>query len=369
MVNKLSTGGVQSLLLSYYRVVDKSRFDIHFVTCETGIGSDADAIKAEGGRVIEVGSLSNPVSYVAKCRRLFETEGYDIVQACMNSLNVFPLAAARLAKTPTRISYNLSASHPGENSTIVKTVLRKFGRTFATNCAANSALSWDWLFGAPHPGEKRSIIPNSLDVESFRFDPCARKNIRRDLSLGDCYVIGHIGRYEYQKNHDFLVDVFDAALRRNRNTRLVLVGYGALKEKVLKKIGDRGLSPYVTDLGATKDIAKLYSCFDCFVLPSFYEGMPVVGLEAQAASCPCVFSDEVTEETRASDRALFLSLDASPDEWAKAVLGFEGISRLDSEERREVDKFDAAALGYRLEKYYEQLVQASVSGRTSEIVF
>ncbi len=360
---------MQSLLSSYYRVVDKSHFDIHFVTCETGIGSDADAIKAEGGRVIEAGSLSNPVSYVAKCRRLFEVEGYDIVQACMNSLNVFPLAAARLAKTPVRISYNLSASHPGENNTIAKTVLRKFGRTFATDCAANSALSWDWLFGAPHPGEKRSIIPNSLDVKSFQFDPRARKNIRHDLGLEDCYVIGHIGRYEYQKNHDFLVDVFDAAHRRNRNARLVLVGYGALKEKVFEKIRDRGLSPYVTDLGATREIAKLYSCFDCFMLPSFYEGMPVVGLEAQAASCPCVFSDEVTEETRVSDRTLFLPLDASPDEWAETVLGFGSISRPDSEKGRKIDKFDATTLGRRLEKYYEQLVQASVSERTDEIVF
>lgn len=360
---------MQSLLSSYFRVIDKGRFDIHFVICENGVGSDVAAIMEEGGKIIEVGSLSNPAAYIMKCRRLFEAERYDIVQACMNSLNVFPLAAARLAKTPIRISYNLSTSHPGERSAIMKRILRRFGHAFATNRAANSGLAWEWLFGTACPSERRSIIPNSLDVEAFRFDPRAREELRQDLGLEGHYVIGHIGRYEYQKNHDFLVDIFEAAYRQNPKARLVLVGYGSLKEKIFRKLKDRGLLPYVTDLGATKDIAKLYSCFDCFVLPSFYEGMPVVGFEAQAANCPCVFSDEITKETCVSDHVCFLSLTTSPSEWAKSALSFEGNPRSISKEGREIEKFDAAVLGRRLERYYERLVQSSSMEEVDEVIF
>lgn len=369
MVNRLSTGGVKSLLLNYLNAMDKDRFEIHFVVCESGSDLDREAVFKAGGKVLEVGPISHFGSYIAGCRKLFTDERYDIVQACMNSLNVFPLAAAWLARTPVRISYNLSTAHPGERKTLVKNALRPFGRAFATNYAANSSLAWRWLFGAPRSGDGGSIIPNAVDVDSFAFDLEARECVRRELGLSDCYVIGHIGRYEYQKNHSFLVDVFEAAHQANPKARLVLVGYGSLKDEVFRKIDRCGLTSYVIDLGATEDIAKLYSCFDCFVLPSFYEGMPVVGVEAQAASCPCVFSDEVTEETNAGGQVLFLPLDSSPAEWAAAVLGFAGTARPASEEERVAAKFGSFALARRLERYYERLSQASSLAETRKIEF
>lgn len=352
VVNKLATGGVKSLLTSYLRHIDHGRFEIEFVVCKGGlVSSDYAGIESMGGSVIEVAPISNPLAYVPDCARALKRGGYDIVQACMNSLNVFPLLAAKAVGVPVRISYNLSTSHPGEGKSAAKSALRPFGNLFTTARAANSELAWDWLFGEER-ASKRTIIPNAIDLNVYGFDKGLRERTRAEMGWEDLFVVGHIGRFEYQKNHTLLVEIFKEVLAREPRSRLALVGYGSMKERVFGKIDELGLADAVVDLGATEDLNGLYNAFDCFVLPSFYEGLPVVGIEAQATGCPCVFSSEITRETEVNDQVVFVSLSEPADCWAEAVLRFEGVERTDGREAVASHGFEAKEAARNLERFY-----------------
>lgn len=352
IVNRFATGGVKSLLTSYFRHIDHDKFEIEFIACrDSSAEIDYSEIKNLGGSVIESAPVSNPFSYVFDCTRILKQGEYDIVQACMSSLNVFPLLAAKMASIPVRISYNLSTSHPGEGKTIAKNALRIFGSLFATGRAANSELAWDWLFGEKSLSD-RTIIPNAVDLDVYGFDGKLRERTRAEMGWNNFFVVGHIGRFEYQKNHLFLVEVFKEILVREPRARLALVGYGSMKERVFDRMDELGIGDAVFDLGTTEDLNGLYNAFDCFVMPSFYEGLPVVGIEAQATGCPCVFSSEVTRETGAIDQVEFVPLSEPAARWAETVLRFDGIERSDGREAVASHGFEAKRAARSLERYY-----------------
>ncbi len=352
VVNRFDTGGVKSLLMNYFRYIDHEKFEIDFLICGGALGrSDLLEIEERGGRVVVLRSPSNPVGYVYDCMQALQDGRYDIVQACMNSMNVLPLLAAKMSGVPVRISYNLSTSHPGERNTVIKAIFRKFGNAFTTGRTANSQLAWDWLFKEDGRVD-RVIIPNPINLDVFHFDAELRASVRVEMGWNGCFVIGHIGRFEYQKNHRFLLKVFEETLRREPNARLALVGYGSSKEGFFADVNRSGLSDFVCDLGATEDISGLYNAFDCFVLPSFYEGFPVVALEAQATGCPCVFSTEVTKEAGVIEQVKFLSLSESPSRWADTVLGFKSSQRQDGSAMVMQQGYEVEEAARELEQYY-----------------
>lgn len=363
IVNKLATGGIKSLLMSYFRHINHDRYMIDFIVCEdSSTAADYAEIEKFGGSIIKIASVSNPLAYLPSCIKALKKGQYDIVQACMNSLSVFPLLAAKVAGIPVRISYNLSTSHPGENKTIAKNALRPFGNMFATARAANSELAWNWLFQEGNPS-CRTIIPNAINLNTYHFDTNLRASVREDLGWEGFFVVGHVGRFEYQKNHLFLIEVFQEVLRREPSARLALVGYGSMKESIFDRVEELGLGDFVYDLGATEDLNGLYNAFDCFVLPSFYEGLPVVGVEAQATGCPCIFSSEVTRETKTIDHVEFVPLSESVSRWAETLLRFKDIERVDGRKIITQRGFEVEEATRHLERYYlEQLEKACSFG-------
>lgn len=359
VVNKFETGGVKSLLMSYFHHISHEGFTIDFIVCKDGLAaSERSAIESCGGLIRVAGSISNPLAYIKSCRKILREGNYDIVQVCMNSLNVFPLLAAKAAEVPVRISYNLSTSHPGERKTIAKNMLRPLGNLFATVRAANSDLAWNWLFGEKSCHE-RMIIPNAVSLKKYCFDEELRARTRSNFNWGDSFVIGHVGRYEYQKNHLFLIEVLKEVLARDPLAKLALVGYGSMKEQVFLKAKELEVAGSVIDLGSTEDLNGLYNAFDCFVLPSYYEGFPVVGIEAQATGCPCVLSTEVTEEARILDQTKLIPLSRTASEWAEAVLEFKGEKRRDGGERVALRGYEVVGAAERLETFYLDQVRQS----------
>ena len=166
--------------------------------------------------------------------------------------------------------------------------------------------------------ERIRIVKNGVELSRFSFDAEARKLVRGELGLEDAFVVGHVGRFAYQKNHDFLIDAFALIRERVPEARLLLVGEGVLFEQTRQRAARLGLEQSVIFYGASRDVGALMQAMDLFALPSHFEGLPVVGVEAQAAGLPVAFSDQVTRQARLTGRVWFLPIArGSQSKWAE----------------------------------------------------
>lgn len=351
IMGKHTTGGIKTVIMNYYEHIDRNEVQFDFIVDKNSPIKNYSDIESLGGKVYEVTSLKNPFAYLHQCRRIFRKNDYLVVHGYVNTLNVFPMFAAFLAGVPVRISENLSTGHPGEKKTIVKNILRRFSRIFPTHIAANSVYSGEWMYKKKHM-DKCRIIRNGIDLDKFSYNPTLREKIRNEYGWQDKFVVGHIGRYQYQKNHNFLIDVFEQVHKKCPEAILALIGYGDLKEEIFAKIEKLGLTDFVVDLGGREDIALFYNAMNCFVLPSFYEGLPVVGIEAQATGLPCIMSDEITHETEITDNVSFIGLDKSADVWADAVLRHRTFERKDVSAQVTQNGYNIVTEAAALQQYY-----------------
>lgn len=310
IMGKWVGGGVESVIMNYYRHLDHSKIQFDFICDEDSTRIPYDEIKKLGGRVFLVPKYQKLPKYLKALEKIFKENQYRIVHSNINTLSVFPLYAAKKAGVPIRISHSHSTSNPKEwKRNLIKNILRPFSKRYATDYFACSELAGRYLFGNKtfDRGEVK-IIHNAIDIDKFRFDEEARKKLRKEFGIKDStIVIGHVGRFVQQKNHTFLVDVFKEYHTKNPDSKLLLVGSGPLEDKIKKKVEKLGLKNSVLFLGQRDDINKLYSVMDIFCLPSLYEGLPVVGVEAQAARLPIVFSNKISLEVIVSSYAKIVS--------------------------------------------------------------
>lgn len=353
VVAQFVTGGTKSYIMNYCRNIDKKKVVFDFIVNNTSDGNYQEIFDL-GGKVYEITpAIKNPIKNICETYKILKNNDYKIVHCFMNALNVFPLCAAWLARVSVRVSENLSTSHPSEKkNTVVKKMLRPFSTLFPTKLVANSELAAKWLFG----NKECFILRNGIDLDKYAFDEELRLATRKQLGLTDEFVIGHIGRFNYQKNHNFLIDVFDEVHKVEPNSKLLLVGYGELKDAIDEKIDQLGLRDAVIDCGATEDIAKLYNAMDCFVLPSFYEGLPVVGVEAQACGLPCVFSSEITKEVKVTKNISFMNLSDDVSAWANQIVDYRGVRSNDKHSLRRAG-YDIKEESKTLVEFYERLLE------------
>ena len=346
VMGKWLGNGVESVIMNYYRHLDHSRVQFDFICDEDSTRIPYDEIKKLGGRVFLVPKYQNLPKYLKALEKLFKENQYRIVHSNINTLSVFPLYAAKKAGVPIRISHSHSTSNPKEwKRNLIKNILRPFSKRYATDYFACSELAGRYLFGnkAFDQGEVK-IIHNAIDVEKFKFDEVARKKLRKEFGIKDStVVIGHVGRFVQQKNHTFLVDVFKEYHKKNPDSKLLLVGSGPLEDKIKKKVEKLGLKDSVLFLGQRDDINKLYSVMDVFCLPSLYEGLPVVGVEAQAAGLPCVFSDKISDDIKITDSIKFIKLTYKLKIWS------DGIAKIVTSKRSSTTS-DKCAKDYSIEK-------------------
>ena len=311
IMGKWVGGGVESVIMNYYRHLDHSKIQFDFICDEDSTCIPYDEIKKLGGRVFLVPKYQNLPKYLKALGKLFKENQYRIVHSNINTLSVFPLCAAKKAGVPIRISHSHSTSNPKEwKRNLIKNILRPFSKRYATDYFACSELAGRYLFGnkAFDRGEVK-IIHNAIDVDKFKFDEAARKKLRQEFGIKDStVVIGHVGRFVQQKNHTFLVDVFKEYHKKNPDSKLLLVGSGPLEDEIKKKVERLDLEDSVLFLGQRDDINKLYSVMDVFCLPSLYEGLPVVGIEAQATGLPTIFSNRISKEVIVSSYAEIVSI-------------------------------------------------------------
>lgn len=358
VVGRMMASGVEAVVMNYYQHMDRDRIQFDFVANENSTVVPEEEITALGGRVYRIPSYKHLPQYVHSLQSLFERNRYQIVHSNVNALSVFSLYAAKKAGVPVRIAHSHSTAAPGEwKKTAVKNVLRPFSRVYPTHYCACSDIAARWLFGNQLvDAQKVRIVRNAIDLQRFMYTPALRLSKRQELGIGDQFVVGHVGRFCYQKNQLFLLDIFKEVLRLHENSLLLLVGDGDMRPQLEQKIQDLGLGNKVLLLGVREDVHTLYQAMDVFVLPSAYEGLPVVAIEAQAAGLPMIASTQVTKESQVTDLLQFHALTASPASWAQAALSCRQDARRSPCEELRAAGYDIVQNARALCDYYLRIL-------------
>lgn len=334
IIGKWLGGGVESVVMNYYRNIDRSEIQFDFICDEDSTNIPYDEIESLGGKVILIPPYQKVIKYHKELKRVLKEGNYKIVHSHINTLSVFSLFAAKCAGVPVRIAHSHSTTNKKEkNKNLMKQLLRPFSKVFATDYMCCSELAGRWLFGDKEYDKGNVyLLNNAIDLDKFKYDEVVRREKRKELNIDDdTLVIGHVGRFVEQKNHRFLIDIFNEVHKQNEKSILLLVGQGPLMEKIKEKVKSLGIEDSVKFLGQRNDISELYQAFDVFCLPSLYEGLPVVGVEAQATGLLCLFSDDMTKETKVLESTSFLSLEQSAKEWAEILLkSIENFERKDT---------------------------------------
>ena len=219
----------------------------------------------------------------------------------------------------------------------------------ATDCLACSDKAGEWLFGSG--GRKPvTLLKNGIDVERFRFDAQKREQIRHQLGLEGKKVIGHVGRFEKQKNHRLLLSVFRILNERDPDCRLLLIGDGSLRQEIMEEARRTQLDHAILFTGNIDHVEAYYQAMDVFLLPSLHEGLALVAVEAQCSGLPCLMADTVSPQTKLTDACSFLSLDGGPEPWAE-----KAAEMLRTPRERETGAWEVTEAGYDIRSSAEKL--------------
>lgn len=335
IMGKFNAGGVESVIVNYYRNINHGKVQFDFYTDADSSRPFPQELLDMGARQIVLPPYQHLPEYLSALERNLKERHYQIVHSNLNTLSVFPLFAAWRAGVPIRIAHSHSTAGGGMDfkRDMIKYALRPFSRFFATHYIACSEHAGRWLFG----NVPFALMPNAIDTERFAYNPRTREEVRQSLGLENKFVIGHVGRFSPQKNHDFLLDIFQEVCKRRDDCVLMLIGglgsAGTDIEKNLRaKVESMNLADKVLFMGTREDISDLYQAMDVFLLPSLYEGLGMAAIEAQCSGLPCVLSTRVPNEAKVIKQTCFLSLKDSPKEWAERILSFCGVARRDAAE-------------------------------------
>ncbi len=361
IIGKWVGGGVEAVVMNYYRHIDKTKIQFDFICDNDSTNIPYEEIESLGGRVILIPPYQKIFKYHKELKRILKEGNYKIVHSHINTLSVFPLYAAKCAGVTVRIAHSHSTTNKRERKkNLMKQVLRPFSKKYATHYFCCSELAGRWLFGDKlYNQSKVFLLNNAIDLDKFKYNKKIRKEIRKELSIKDnTLVIGHIGRFVQQKNHAFLIEIFNEVHNQNSNSILLLAGQGPLEEEIKCKAKTLHIEDNIIFLGQRKDAYRLYQAFDIFLLPSLYEGLPVVGVEAQAAGLLCFFSSDMTKETKVLNTTTIISLEEDASNWASIILDkYDKFKRVDTKEEISINGFNIQKEAKKIEHKYLELTK------------
>lgn len=310
------TGGLASVMLNYWRAIDKSGLAFDFASTNIIEDSLYEEISKEGSRYYQLPPRKNILAYFNKVYKL--CKGYDIIHVHANSATaVIELMAAKLAGISKRIHHNHTSK---SKYPILNKILTPIFKHTYTDAIACSEVSGKWLFGESH----FTILPNAINVDKFKYDSMMRNNIRKELAIAENeFVVGHIGKFMDAKNHEFLIEVFASYHLRHKNSKLLLVGDGPWRQKIEKWVSESGCADAIILTGLRSDISSIVQAFDVFVFPSIYEGLPLSVIEAQSSGLPCLISSNVSSTVKVGRDSILKDLSDGIESWAEAIEQFD----------------------------------------------
>ena len=351
IVTYMGRGGLETMLMNYYRSIDRSKVQFDFLT-HRDFEADYDAeILAMGGKIYHLPPL-NPFSkgYLSALDRFFgEHPEYRIVHSHLDCMSGIPLKAAQKHGVPVRIAHAHSSRQTLDAKYPLKLLFKRTIARQATHLFACAEAAGRWMFGT----DRFRVLNNAIDTRRYTFDPDVRASARAELGIGpDAFVVGHVGRFMVPKNHSFLISIFS---QLSADSTLLLVGEGELQEAAEKQAEELGIRDRVIFAGLRTDVERMLQAMDVFVFPSLYEGLPLSIIEAQAAGLPCLISDKVPIECKKTDLVSQIPLDAGASVWAEAVLSAAKTSRTDTLPQLRGAGFDIQANADWLAEFYLNL--------------
>lgn len=321
-VGSMDAGGAETFLMKIYRAIDKNKYQFDFIVNVQEKGFYDDEIKRMGGHIYRTPPKSkNLFSNVYQDYKIVKKGNYDAaLRMTSHSLGTIDLVVAKIAGVRRLVLRSTNADSNGGKCYLFLHKLFSFLPKYIPNVKiAPSKLAAEYLFGKDCLDDGSvKILHNGLPLEIYAFSEGKRRTKRKELSLEGKFVLGHVGRFTLQKNHEFLIDIFYDVYKSNKDARLVLIGKGELEEKIKDKVDKLNISDVVKFLGVRNDISELLMAMDVFVFPSFFEGMPNVVIEAQATGLQSIISNTITVEAKVTDRVSFIGL-SEKRKWVSAV--------------------------------------------------
>lgn len=321
ILSSLDAGGAETFIMKIFRKLPRD-YKIDFIVSADN-GFYENEVVALGGKIYRVPlRTKHPFLTFYKIYRVIKNNSYtSVLKLTDTPIALYDLMAAKIGGARLLCVRSCNAIN---NESILKkfifTILRPLLNLIADVKIAPSDLAAEYTFGkdAVAKGEVH-FLNNGLDLDVYRFSQSGRDRVRKEFNIEGKFVVGHIGRFSHQKNHNFLIDVFAEIRKKNSDAVLLLVGDGELKAKIQNKVNLLGLDDSVIFAGIRKDVPALLSAMDVFVFPSFYEGMPNTVIEAQATGLPCVISSSITNEVQLTKNVQFVSLSNKHEYWATLV--------------------------------------------------
>ncbi len=368
IMGKWYGGGVEAVMMNYYSHINRDIIQFDFICDSDSTNIPYDKIKKLGGRVILCPPYQNISKYIRELKKIFKKNQYEIVHSNINALSVFPLYAAKKAGVPIRIAHSHSTSNKKEwKKNIVKNLLKPLSKKYATHYFACTEHAGRWLFGnKKYNNGEVFIVNNGVDLNDYIYSEKLREEKRLELGYEETdIVIGHIGRFVKQKNHEFIIDLFNELHKDNENYKLLLLGQGPLKNEIQEKVNKLGIENSVIFLGQKSDANEYYQAMDLFLFPSLYEGLGMVFVEAQTSGLPSIASTEVPKIAEVSDKAIFIGLNKSIDVWKKQIEKIKIGDRKVDLERIKKSGYDIKTEAKKLENKYLELKGNEANGKNT----
>lgn len=325
VVWKMDRGGAETMIMNLYRNIDRSKVQFDFIVHTNQKCSYDEEILALGGKIYNIPRFNgkNYIKYQNAWKQFFkEHKEYKLIHGHLGST-----AAIYLSIAKKNGLYTIAHSHNTNNIVSMKGKLyslfsypTRHIADFFFGCSNDAGVD---RFGEKVVSSKKfKVINNAIKVQDFMFSKSVRAMKRMEFSLNEKFVIGHIGRFNTQKNHTFLIDIFKKVHEKNDNAILMLVGDGSLRNDMERRIASLGLRENVIFTGVRSDIEDLLQAMDIFVFPSLFEGLGIVTVEAQASGLPCIVSDVIPKEAFVTNLVESISLESSINTWVDTILKY-----------------------------------------------
>lgn len=357
IVPNMQAGGLEAFIMNLYRDIDKSKIQFDFLVHYNERKFFDDEIEMLGGKIYRFSLRDDNrlIKYIHDLNQFYKNHSeYNIIHCHMSSIGFINFLIAKRNGIKVRIAHSHNTNTEKTIKGFIKSLLIKPLKYISTHNFACSSEAGEYLYRK----KKYEVIPNSIDLEKFKFNENVRKIYREKLNINEKLVIGHIGRFEKQKNHKYILDVFKAVHDIKENAFLLLAGSGSLLEKMVDYSKQLGIYDNILFLGVIDNAHEFYQALDVFILPSLFEGLPVVGVEAQVSGVRCLFADNISKEILISDYSQFLPIDRENiDDWKEQILISKSYDRTKVFEQIKNTKYNSKTTAKWLERFYLQVLK------------